>query len=96
MSQVCTALSLEAVVAKKNSFHLLFNLNSADTWLLFNEGCLALVSGVAREAEPEAPEEPEPERELVPVLPGERRHPALHHRPGQRAAALPLPGESSH
>lgn len=51
-------------------------------------------SGVSRQAQPEAAEESEHQCELVPVLPGDLRHPAVHHRAGQRPAALRLQGET--
>lgn len=49
-------------------------------------------SGVSRQAQREAAEESEHQRELVPVLSRDGGHPAVHHRAGQRPAALRLQG----
>lgn len=49
-------------------------------------------SGVSRQAQCEAAEESEHQRQLVPVLSRDGCHPAVHHRAGQRPAALHLQG----
>lgn len=51
------------------------------------------MSGVTREAESEAPEEPEHQRELVHVLSRGLRDSAVHHSAWKCAAALLFPGK---
>lgn len=63
------------------------------TW---SDGVWRLCSGVSRQAQSEAAEESEHQRELVPVLSRDVRHPAVHHRAGEHPAALRLQGEQTH
>lgn len=63
------------------------------TW---SGGVWRLCSGVSRQAQSEAAEESEHQRELVPVLSRDVRHPAVHHRAGEHPAALRLQGEQTH
>lgn len=67
--------------------HLSFTCSAVMSWP-------PVCSGVSRQAQPEAAEESEHQRELVPVLPRDRRHPAVHHRAGEHPAALRLQGEA--